>query len=178
VFDHLIESRKMVLDRLAESKSEYRQMLDKISSSIVVSESEEKESYQVLSGENSITSAIKRIIAGAQKEIVFLVGEKTLMHFYHAGLIDDTLGAASRDIAVHLHTSCTRIGEFVNPDPRRSNVVIQTAPETNLDFVIVDNREIVAIMQADRADRSKMQGFYTNQIPIITVFRAFSEKTA
>lgn len=178
VFDHLIESRKMVLDRLAESKSEYCQMLDKISSSIVVSEAEERESYQVLGGENSITSAIKRIIASAHKELVIFVGERTLMHFYHAGLIDDTLGAVSRDVAVSLHTSCGRVSEFVNPDPRRDNLAIKTVPDTTSDFVIVDNREIVVIMQDDKVERPRMQGFYTNNVPIINVFRTFFEKTA
>ncbi|MGI0019170.1 MAG: TrmB family transcriptional regulator [Nitrososphaera sp.] len=174
--DHLIESHRVVLERLEASKKQYCEEMDRISSSMVVSSPEETGSYQVLSGENSINSAIRRMISCAQKELVFFVSEKTCSSLYHAGLIDDVIGAAGKSIAVHLHTPCERVSEFFAGASKKS-LAIKTISATATDFILVDNREIVVVMQSEKADKAKLQGFYTNNAPIISVFRTFFDRT-
>lgn len=174
--DHLIESHQLVLERLAASKKQYCEAMDRISNSLVVSSPEETGSYQVLSGENSINSAIRRMISCANKELVFFVSEKTCSGLYHAGLIDDIIGAAGKSIAVHLHTPCERVSEFFTGAPKK-NLAIKTISATATDFILVDNREIVVVMQNEKTDKAKLQGFYTNNTSIINVFRTFFDRT-
>jgi DNA-binding MarR family transcriptional regulator len=177
--EHLIESHRLVLERLAASKKEYCEVMDRIAGSMVVSSPEDTGSYQVLSGENSINSAVRRMISYAQKELVFFISEKTCASLYHAGLIDEAVSAATggRNIGVHMHTPCERVPEFLRGMSKR-NFIVKAITATATDFILVDDREIVVIMQNEKADKAKLQGFYTNNAPIINVFRTFFDRTA
>jgi sugar-specific transcriptional regulator TrmB len=178
--DHLIETRREVLQRLTESKVDYCSMLERLSCSMSLSSVEEKESYQILSGENSIISTVKRVILEAREDVMLLACEKTFASFYHAGVVDDLVGLAKKDIMVHMQTSCKNVQDYVGANPGGSNNIVVTSgiEEKMVDFVLVDNKEIVVILLgASKSDRAKPHGFYTNNLPIISVFKTFFENS-
>ncbi|AIF84418.1 putative transcriptional regulator [Candidatus Nitrososphaera evergladensis SR1] len=177
--DHLIETRRGALQRLAESKADYCSMLERLSRSMSLSSIEEKESYQILSGENSIISTVKRVILDAHEEIMLLVSEKTFASFYHTGIVDDLTALTKRGISVHLQTSCKNIQDYIGTNLEGSNIVVNSGIEEKMvDFVLIDNKDIVVmLLGASKSDKIKPHGFYTNNLPIISVFKTFFENT-
>jgi len=173
--DHLIEARRGTLQRLSESKTEYCKMLERVSHSLTMPAVEEKNSYQILSGKNALISTVKRVILDAKKELVLLLNDKTFTDLYHAGIIDDAIGLAKKGVTVRVQTSCKNVGEYVSKNP--GNLTICAGMEEKLvNFVLVDNKDIVAMLLG-KSEKTKLHGFYTNNLPIISVFRTFFENT-
>jgi sugar-specific transcriptional regulator TrmB len=178
--DHLIETRRGALQRIVESKADYCSILERVSRSISLSPIEDKESYQILSGENSIISTVKRTILDAHEEIILLLSEKTFASFYHTGIVDDLVAKTNKDVTVHLHTSCKNVRDYLGKNVERSNKIIINSgiEEKMVDFVLIDNKDIVAILlSASKADKAKPHGFYTNNLAIISVFKTFFENS-
>lgn len=171
--DHLIEAKRSALQHLSDSRAAFQHVLDKISSAISVPQTEEKESYQVLYGENSLISAVKRMIPEAKAELLMLLGEKSFVGMYHAGVVDELAQLANKGVKVSLKTSCRNVEEYIDPAKYSGNLSVTTVPsDTEADFVLVDNKDIVVLP----SDKSKPSGFYTNNTPMISVFKAFFEK--
>lgn len=171
--DHLVEARRGTLQRLSESKMEYCRMLERVSQSLTLCAVEEKNSYQILSGRNSLSSTVKRVVLDAKEELVMLLNEKTFTDFYHAGTMDDVVKLAKKSVTVRLQTSCKNAQEYVGKHP---NLTISTVEEKMVNFVLVDSRDIV-VMLLGKTEKAKLHGFYTNNLPIISVFRTFFENT-
>jgi sugar-specific transcriptional regulator TrmB len=172
--DHLIEARRGTLQRLSESKTEYCRMLEQVSQNLTLSAVEEKNSYQILSGKNSLSSTVKRMVLDAKEELVMLLNEKTFVDFYHAGTIDDVVKLAKKGIAVRLQTSCRNTQEYIGTG--QGNITINTIEDKMVNFVLVDSRDIV-VMLLGKTEKAKLHGFYTNNLPIISVFKTFFENT-
>lgn len=172
--DHLVEAKRSALQRLSDSKTMFQQLIDRVSSAIAVPETgEEKESYQVLYGENSLVSAVKRVIPEAKEQLLMLLGEKTFVSLYHAGVMDEVTKVAGMGVKVLLKTSCRNVQEYVDSARCGGNLsVVATAKDAEADFVLVDNKDIVVLP----TDKSKPSGFCTNNSPVISVFKAFFEK--
>lgn len=177
--DHLIETRRGALQRLAESKVDYCSMLERLSCSMSLSSVEEKESYQILSGENSIISTVRRVILDAREEIMLLASEKTFASFYHTGIVDDLMGLAKKGITLRLQTSCKNVQDYIGTNLGGNNIVVNSGIEEKMvDFVLVDNKDIVVmLLGGGKSDKAKPHGFYTNNLPIISVFKTFFENT-
>lgn len=178
--DHLVETRREALQHLLAAKEEYCKMIEKASSSMSLSNVEEKNSYQILSGKNALSSTIKRITLGAKEEIILLLNEKTFVDLYHAGIMDDVASMAKRGIAVRLQTSYKNTQEYAGGTRQavgNNKIVIESIEEKMVNFVLVDNKEIVVMLLDGKPEKSKLHGFYTNNLPIISVFKAFFEKS-
>ncbi|MGI0014563.1 MAG: hypothetical protein ACREBU_14150, partial [Nitrososphaera sp.] len=166
------------LQAIAEKKKGYQEMVEAIVSSTVVLDSDKKESYQIVMGENSINSKIKRMLADAKEEVTILVTDRNLVNFYHAEITDQMIQLTRKGIRVKLRTPCKNATDYITaegeeggkggPSPISLKTTAKVVP---VNFVLVDNKDIILLLESNSFKKSELCGFYTNNLSMISVFR-------
>lgn len=193
--DSLVQTKQNALQRIIEGKNEMKLIVESILSNTVTSDTERKEAYQIVMGENSINAKIKRMLADAKEEVTVLVTDRNLVNFYHAEITDQLMKMTAKGIHVKLRTphkdpmkliAGEEEGEEGSDGGReaRSEAASQeislktTAKIVPVNFVLVDNRDIILLLesQSQSAGRKSEQcGFYTNNMSMIAIFRFIFE---
>lgn len=177
VIDCLVQTKQNALQSIAEKKKGFQELVDTIVSNTVVHESDKKESYQIVMGENSINSKIKRMLADAKEEVTILVTDRNLVNFYHAEITDQLIQLTSKGIRVKLRTPCKNATDYINgenEEGRKGSSAISlktTAKVVPVNFVLVDNKDIILLLESNSFKKSELCGFYTNNLSMISVFR-------
>ncbi len=177
VIDCLVQTKQNALQSIAEKKKGFQELVDTIVSNTVVHESDKKESYQIVMGENSINSKIKRMLADAKEEVTILVTDRNLVNFYHAEITDQLIQLTSKGIRVKLRTPCKNATDYINGETeegRKASSAISlktTAKVVPVNFVLVDNKDIILLLESNSFKKSELCGFYTNNLSMISVFR-------
>lgn len=177
VIDCLVQTKQNALQSIAEKKKGFQEMVDAIVSNTVVHESDKKESYQIVMGENSINSKIKRMLADAKEEVTILVTDRNLVNFYHAEITDQLIQLTSKGIRVKLRTPCKNATDYINGENEEgrkgsSGISLKTtAKVVPVNFVLVDNKDIILLLESNSFKKSELCGFYTNNLSMISVFR-------
>lgn len=178
VIDCLVQTKQNALQAIAEKKKGYQEMVEAIVSSTVVLDSDKKESYQIVMGENSINSKIKRMLADAKEEVTILVTDRNLVNFYHAEITDQMIQLTRKGIRVKLRTPCKNATDYITaegeeggkggPSPISLKTTAKVVP---VNFVLVDNKDIILLLESNSFKKSELCGFYTNNLSMISVFR-------
>jgi sugar-specific transcriptional regulator TrmB len=178
VIDTLVQTKQNALQQITEKKKGYQQMIDAIVSSTVIQDSDKKESYQIVMGENSINSKIKRMLDEAKEEVTILVTDRNLVNFYHAEITDKMIQLTSKGIKVKLRTPCKNATDYITSEDedgtKSSTTPISlktTAKVVPVNFVLVDNKDIILLLESNSYKKSELCGFYTNNVSMISVFR-------
>jgi sugar-specific transcriptional regulator TrmB len=178
VIDCLVQTKQNALQQIAEKKKGYQQMIDSIVSNTVIQDSDKKESYQIVMGENSINSKIKRMLEEAKEDVTILVTDRNLVNFYHAEITDKMIQLTSKGIRVKLRTPCKNATDYItaeNEDGGKSTTtpisLKTTAKVVPVNFVLVDNKDIILLLESNSYKKSELCGFYTNNLSMISVFR-------
>jgi sugar-specific transcriptional regulator TrmB len=178
VIDCLVQTKQNALQQITEKKKGYQQMIDSIVSNTVVQDSDKKESYQIVMGENSINSKIKRMLDDAKEEVTILVTDRNLVNFYHAEITDKMIQLTSKGIRVKLRTPCKNATDYITAEgedgTKSSTTPISlktTAKVVPVNFVLVDNKDIILLLESNSYKKSELCGFYTNNLSMISVFR-------
>jgi HTH-type transcriptional regulator, sugar sensing transcriptional regulator len=173
VIDCLVQTKQNALQTIAEKKKEYQEMVDTILSNTIVAESDKKESYQIVMGEHSINAKIKRMIAEAKEEVTVLVTDRNLVNLYHAEVTDQLIQLTTKGIRVKLRTPCKNASDYVSTESgEKSSISLKTtAKVVPVNFVLVDNKDIILLLESNSFKKSELCGFYTNNLSMISVFR-------
>jgi len=175
VIDCLVQTKQNALQSITEKKKGYQEMVDSIVSNTVVPESDKKESYQIVMGENSINAKIKRMLADAKEEVTILVTDRNLVNFYHAEITDQLMKLTTKGIRVKLRTPCKNANDYIIPedsDNQSSSISLKTTSKVvPVNFVLVDNKDIILLLESNSLKKSELCGFYTNNLSMISVFR-------
>lgn len=178
VIDCLVQTKQNALQQIAEKKTGYQQMIDSIVSNTVIQDSDKKESYQIVMGENSINSKIKRMLEEAKEEVTILVTDRNLVNFYHAEITDKMIQLTSKGIRVKLRTPCKNATDYITAENedggKKATTPISlktTAKVVPVNFVLVDNKDIILLLESNSYKKSELCGFYTNNLSMISVFR-------
>lgn len=171
--DCLVQTKQNALLSITEKKKKYEEMVEAILSTTVVPESDKKESYQIVMGENSINAKVKRMLAEAKEEVSILVTDRNLVNFYHAEITDQLIQMTTKGIRVKLRTPCKNANDYINPeDGEKSTISLKTtAKVVPVNFVLVDNTNLILLLESNSAKKSELCGFYTNNLSMISVFR-------
>jgi len=175
--DCLVQTKQNALQSITEKKKSYQEMVESIVNSTVVAESDKKESYQIVMGENSINAKIKRMLAEAKEEVTILVTDRNLVNFYHAEITDQLIQLTTKGVHVKLRTPCKNANEYItSEDSERgkggnSISLKTTAKVVPVNFVLVDKKDIILLLESNSLKKSELCGFYTNNLSMISVFR-------
>jgi sugar-specific transcriptional regulator TrmB len=171
VIECLVQTKQNALQSIAEKKKDYQEMVEAILSSTVVPDSDKKESYQIVMGENSINAKIKRMLAETKEEVTVLVTDRNLVNLYHAEITDQLIQLTSKGVRVKLRTPCKNANDYINADDKTSISLKTTAKVVPVNFVLVDNKDIILLLESNSFKKSELCGFYTNNLSMISVFR-------
>jgi hypothetical protein len=127
-------------------------------------------------GENSINAKIKRMLAEAKEEVTILVTDRNLVNFYHAEITDQLIKLTTKGVRVKLRTPCKNANDYINPEDSdskgSSSISLKTTSKVvPVNFVLVDNKDIILLLESNSFKKSELCGFYTNNLSMISVFR-------
>lgn len=171
VIECLVQTKQNALQSIAEKKKDYQEMVEAILSNTVVPDSDKKESYQIVMGENSINAKIKRMLADAKEEVTVLVTDRNLVNLYHAEITDQLIQLTSKGVRVKLRTPCKNANDYINSEEKTSISLKTTTKVVPVNFVLVDNKDIILLLESNSFKKSELCGFYTNNLSMISVFR-------
>jgi len=177
VIDTLVQTKQNALSSLTDKKKDYQRLVDSIVSSTVVSATDRKESYQIVIGDNSINAKIKRMLDEAKEDVTVLVTDRNLVNFYHAEITDQLIKLTSKGVHVKLRTPCKNAMEYIGGDEQSENPtdlaisLKTTAKIVPVNFVLVDNKDIILLLESQSSKKSELCGFYTNNMSMISIFR-------
>lgn len=171
VIECLVQTKQNALQTIAEKKKDYQEMVEAILSNTVVPESDKKESYQIVMGENSINSKIKRMVAEAKEEVTILVTDRNLVNMYHAEITDQLIQLTSKGVRVKLRTPCKNANDYIGAEDKNAISLKTTAKVVPVNFVLVDNKDLILLLESNSFKKSELCGFYTNNLSMISVFR-------
>jgi sugar-specific transcriptional regulator TrmB len=173
VIDCLVQTKQNALQTIAEKKKDYQEMVEAILSSTIVPESDKKESYQIVMGENSINAKIKRMLAEAKEEVTILVTDRNLVNLYHAEITDQLIQLTSKGTRVKLRTPCKNANDYISTqDGDKASISLKTTTKVvPVNFVLVDNKDIILLLESNSFKKSELCGFYTNNLSMISVFK-------
>lgn len=172
VIDCLVQTKQSELNILSTKKQEYQQVVDRVANTFAIPSSEEKENYQVIMGENSINAKVKRMVANAKAEIIVLVNERSLVNFFRAEIIDSLIETAEKGLRVKLLTPCKNAVYYITNDNGEVCTSVSLKVVSNelpLNFVLVDNKEIVVLLESP-TKKQDLGGFYTNNASLVSAF--------
>jgi sugar-specific transcriptional regulator TrmB len=172
VIECLVMTKQSELNILSTKKQEYQQVVDRVANTMVAPSSETKDSYQVIMGENSINAKVKRMLANAKEEIIILITERNLVNFYRAEIIDFLIETATKGMRVKLLTPCKNAVYYLTNDNGEVSTSVSLKVLTNyvpLNFVLVDNKEIVVLLESPMK-KQDLGGFYTNNASLVSAF--------
>jgi len=173
VIDCLVQTKHNALQTIAEKKKDYQEMVEAILSSTMLPESDKKESYQIVMGENAINAKIKRMLAEAKEEVTVLVTDRNLVNLYHAEITDQLIQLTTKGIRVKLRTPCKNANDYIDSkDGDKNSISLKTtAKVVPVNFVLIDNKDIILLLESNSLKKSELCGFYTNNLSMISVFR-------
>jgi sugar-specific transcriptional regulator TrmB len=171
VIECLVQTKQNALQSIAEKKKDYQEMVEAILSNTVVPDSDKKESYQIVMGENSINAKIKRMLGEAKEEVTVLVTDRNLVNLYHAEITDQLIMMTSKGIRVKLRTPCKNANDYISTEGKTSISLKTTAKVVPVNFVLVDNKDLILLLESNSFKKSDLCGFYTNNLSMISVFR-------
>jgi sugar-specific transcriptional regulator TrmB len=173
VIDCLVQTKQNALQTIAEKKKDYEGMVEAILSSTMIPETEKKESYQIVMGENAINAKIKRMLAEAKDEVTVLVTDRNLVNLYHAEITDQLIQLTAKGIRVKLRTPCKNANDYLGSDEAEKGSISlkTTAKVVPVNFVLIDNKDIILLLESNSFKKSELCGFYTNNLSMISVFK-------
>jgi hypothetical protein len=113
----------------------------------------------------------------AKEEVTILVTDRNLVNFYHAEITDRMIQLTTKGIRVKLRTPCKNATDYISAegeDGEKSSTPISlktTAKVVPVNFVLVDNKDIILLLESNSYKKSELCGFYTNNLSMISVFR-------
>jgi sugar-specific transcriptional regulator TrmB len=177
VVDSLVAARQSLLRGVIEKKDEYHNMIESITSRMVIPAGEDKESYQVVTGADAINAKLGRMLADAKEEVLLSLSMKALACLYHGGVLDMIMESSrSAGIPVRIQAACANLREYIDsPGPSVSAETIKDAMPAS--FVIFDDSEIV-VLHENSGKSTEMSGFYTNNRAMVSSFKLLFAKSS
>ncbi|UVS70134.1 TrmB family transcriptional regulator [Nitrososphaera viennensis] len=182
--DCLVRAKQNALRAVSENKDEHQSMINSIVEGMVMPEQDGKESYQVIVGEDPVHAKIARMLSAAKAEASVLLSDRYMVDLYYSEMTDALFGLAEKGVKVRLHTSCSKMSKFINEegaeaDMRAVGLKVVDGASTPVDFVIVDDQEMIILLNSRPAPSKKQEscGFYTNNQSLIAAFKFMFNKT-
>jgi hypothetical protein len=123
-------------------------------------------------GENSINAKIKRMLTEAKQDVTVLVTDRNLVNFYHSEITDQLIQLTTKGIHVKLRTPCKNATDYIGSENDSASLSLKTtAKAVPVNFVLVDNKEIILLLESQSFKKSELCGFYTNNLSMLSVFK-------
>ncbi|MEW6603095.1 MAG: helix-turn-helix domain-containing protein [Thermoproteota archaeon] len=175
----LVESRRNALNYILSKQREYCDILDDLAENLPNNRSvDNPEAFQLIVGSNAIFPRVKEMLARSEQEVKLLAADQTFLSLYDEGIIEYLVSLTRKGAKVRVKTSSRKILEYIMQDDSTDQqqnekisraIALGTAEGiSQLNFIIVDSREIILLF----GNKKAMRAFYSN---IATLVSSFNE---
>lgn len=172
----LVEGRRNALDYILSKQKEYCDILDDLAENLANRSIDNPEAFQLIVGSNSIFPRIKELLARSEREVKLLAADQTFLSLYDEGIIEYLVSLTRKGVKVRVKTSSRKILEYIMHDysaDQQQNEKISRAIAmgivegiSQLNFIIVDSREIILLF----GNKKAMRAFYSNIATLVSSF--------
>jgi sugar-specific transcriptional regulator TrmB len=166
----LIETKKMKISLLEKRK---KSLVDVwLSLPKQEAESERKEVFQILEGEEQINLKAEEILNNSNKEAFVFTSEHDIPNFYHSGLLDKLEKKSKESINVQLLTnyspkSCFFIEKIKLKKAKYSLSDVEGLPT----FILVDDAQLLLLIRKDN-EKKRVAALWTNYDAFVKALKA------
>ena len=158
--DVLIEAKKLKLN-LLERKRE-RLIHIWLSLPKIEGDTERKEVFQILEGEEQVGLKANEIVSRAQREMLIFVMEDDIVKLYHTGFLDSLKISAKRDVNIKFMANCSQKARFFLDKIRLENIkYLYLNDEVLPTFMLVDNEQTLLFIRRNNGKR-RIAALWTN----------------
>jgi len=167
----LIETKKMKINLLEQRKTSLVDLW--LSLPQPEAESERKEVFQILEGEEQINLKADEILEKAEKEVFVFTSEHDIPNFYHAGLLDKLEKISKKNVDVHLLTnyspkSCFFIEKIKLRKAKYSLSNVDELPT----FILADDQLLLLIRKNN--GKKRVAALWTNYDAFVKALKTLS----
>jgi len=167
----LIEAKKMQLQLLEQKKIDLIDVWLSLPRQNV--ESQRKEIFQILEGEDQFSLKSNEILNCAKQEIFLFTAENDLSNLYYSGFLDNLAKISKKNIKVRLLTNKSQKSQFFIEKSKLRDMRFSGADVRNLpSFLIADNEQVILKIKsngdekqdemANGRSRAKLASLWTN----------------
>jgi sugar-specific transcriptional regulator TrmB len=168
--DILIETKKMKINLLEKRKKSLVDLWLSLPKS--ETESERKEVFQILEGEEQISLKADEILTKAEKEVLVFASEHDITNFYHSGLLDKLDNVSKKNVNVQLLTnyspkSCFFIERIKLKKAKYSLSEVDGLPT----FILTDDGQLLLLIRKNNG-KKRVAALWTNYDAFIKALKA------
>ncbi len=168
--DMLIETKKMKINLLERRKKTLVDLW--LSLPKPEAETERKEVFQILEGEEQISLKADEILTNVQREVLVFTSEHDITNFYHSGLLDKLEKTSKKNINVQLLTnyspkSCFFVDKIKLKKAKYSLSNIEDLPT----FIITDDEHLLLLIRKNDG-KKRTAALWTNYDAFIKALKA------
>jgi sugar-specific transcriptional regulator TrmB len=158
--DILIETKKMKISLLEKRKENLVGLW--LSLPKQETESERKEVFQILEGEEQINLKAEEVLNNTKKEILVFASEHDIPNFYHSGLLDKLEKKPKENVNVQLLAnyspkSCFFIEKIKLKKAKYSLCNVEGLPT----FILIDDQQLLLLIRNDNG-KKRIAALWTN----------------
>ncbi|MCK4434081.1 MarR family transcriptional regulator [Candidatus Bathyarchaeota archaeon] len=167
----LIETKKMRISLLEKEKERLVNLW--LSLPQLEMESERKEVFQILEGEEQIILKADEILNNVEKEASIFISEHDIANFYHSGVLDKLEKMSKKNVKVQLLTnyspkSCFFIEKIKVKKTKYSLSEVNDGLPT---YILADDAQLLLLIRTDNG-KKKVAALWTNYDAFIKALKA------
>lgn len=167
----LIDAKRMKIDLLEKKKEGLVNLWLSLPQPEI--EPKRKEVFQILEGEEQITSKAEKILNNAKEEVLTFVSEDDMANFYHSGVLDKLENIAKQDVKVKLLTdyspkNCFFIEKMKLEKAKYSLPEIDDELPT---YILADDERLLLLIRKENSEK-EVAALYTNYVAFLKALKA------
>lgn len=148
----LIETKKMELQLLEQKKVDLIDIWLSLPHPQV--ESQRKEIFQILEGEDQFSLKANEILNSTKGELFFFAAESDLANLYYSGFLDSMAKIQKKNIQVRLLTNQSQKSQFFADKSKLPDIRLSEADVRNLpSFLVADNEQVLLKIKGNNGEK-------------------------
>lgn len=169
-FDTLIETKKMRINLLEKRRENVVSIWLSLPRPEV--ETERKEVFQILEGDEQISLKADEILSSARKEILVFASENDIANFYHSGFLDKLEKMSKKNLDVQLLTNYSPKSCFFVDKMKLRKAKYSVSNNSELPtFILLDGEQLLLLIRKDN-EKKKIAALWTNYDAFIKALKA------
>jgi len=169
--DILIETKKMKINLLEKKKENLVNVWLSLPQPEI--ESERKEVFQILEGEEQIILKAGEILNNVEKEALIFISESDIADFYHSGILDKLEKTSKKSVPVKLLTNYSPKSCFFieKTKLKKAKYSLSTVDDGLPTYILADDEQLLLLIRTNNG-KKKVAALWTNYDAFIKALKA------
>jgi len=156
----LIETKKMRINLLERKKESLVNLWLSLPQPEI--ESERKEVFQILEGEEQIILKADELLNNVEKEVLIFISEYDIANFYHSGILDKLEKMSKKSVGVKLLTNYSpKSCFFIEKIKLKTKYSLSKVDDGLPTYILADDGQLLLLIRTDNG-KKKVAALWTN----------------